>query len=242
MNVTWKQVDLDHLKALVAEGKTARELEPVFGRCRKTIIKVVDRYDLGPWIAKPGSRAGDIRHIPADFAERWQTNSLEALAEHYGRGITTVRLWASRLGLSRPRGAHLSASTANSMPSNFAQMQSGYTIQQLMAHYRVGRDIIRRWMKEAGIQRDRFQQPLRLIKPNAYATSPVDRPHRDSSRAGMAADFLRRFGPVARCDERGRFDPTGTHWRRGSTVLDAAEVIDRAERNGWQPDAWKRVA
>lgn len=61
------------------------------------------------------------------------------------------------------------------------------------------------------------------------------------TRVGQAVDFLRKFGPISRCFSTGKLDPKGDHWRRGSTVLNAAEVIERAERLGFDPDAWKRI-
>jgi len=237
---TWTSAELAQIKLAVAAGNTARDLETLTGRSRKAIISAVKRYELGPWLAKPGSKPGDTSHIPDDFAERWHCSNQAALAAHYGRATATISLWVKRLGLVRT--ADSTAGFNRPMPTDFIHVQNGLTIQELMLRYTVGRDIVRRWLSEAGIKRERFQQPLRLIKPNAYQTAPVDRPHRDASRAGMAAEFLRRFGPVARCDARGRFDPNGFHWRRGSTVLSAAEVIERAERNGWDADAWKRVA
>lgn len=240
---TWTAEELEQLKRQVATGKTARELEPLFNCTRKRIIDAVRKYDLGPWIPKPGTTRGDTSHVPDDFADRWQTTSLEALADHYGRGIATVRQWAALHGLSRPRGSHLPSNRPNPLPANFAQMQAGYTIQQLMAHYRVGRDVMRRWMKEAGIKRDRFQQPLRMVKPNAYATAPVDRPHRDASRAGMAASFMQRQGWIVyRCDDMGRQLADGPKWRCGTVTITDADLIARAERKGWDADAWKRVA
>jgi hypothetical protein len=57
-----------------------------------------------------------------------------------------------------------------------------------------------------------------------------------------AVDHLRRFGPVVRCTPAGGFDPKGRHWRRGSAVLTAAEIVERALAKGWTPDAWRRVA
>lgn len=66
--------------------------------------------------------------------------------------------------------------------------------------------------------------------------------NRDTSLAGQAADYLRRFGPVVRCDDRGRYNENGTHWRRNFSVLTADEIIERAEANGFDSRAWARLA
>lgn len=66
--------------------------------------------------------------------------------------------------------------------------------------------------------------------------------HRDNSVAGQAADYLRRFGPVVRCNAKGRYDENGTHWRRNASILTADEIIERAEANGFDARAWARLA
>ena len=65
---------------------------------------------------------------------------------------------------------------------------------------------------------------------------------RDTSLVGQAADYLRRFGPVVRCDDKGRYSGNGTHWRRGASILMADEIIERAEANGFDARAWARLA
>lgn len=232
----WTPERRAELKALVARGLTAREVAPTFGLTRKAVIDAVRKHDLGPWRAKPGSRPGDTNHIPADFAERWHNTSQAELAAHYKRATGTISLWVKRLGLVRT--ASSTTGINRPRPADFMAVQAGLTIQQIMLRYGVGRDVVRRWLADSGIDR----QQLRLIKPNAYLTAPIDRVARDSSRAGQAADFLRRFGAVYRCNERGGADVKGNRWRRGSAILTDAELIERAERNGWDADAWKRVA
>lgn len=48
-----------------------------------------------------------------------------------------------------------------------------------------------------------------------------------------AADFLRSFAPVYRCDERGRPHERGAHWRYGAVVLTPDELLQRAARRGF---------
>lgn len=111
----WTPDKRQHLRDLVASGLTAREIAPTFGLTRKAIIDAVRKHELGPWIAKPGTRPGDLSHIPEDFAERWQTTSQAALAEHYRRAPATISLWRQRLGLHRPRGAHIAKPQATAV-------------------------------------------------------------------------------------------------------------------------------
>lgn len=233
----WTPEHREKLRALVAAGNAAREIAPVFGLSRKSVIDAVRRYNLGPWIAKPGSKPGDIDHIPADFAELWQTHTQVELVAHYHRAASTISLWVKRLNLVRSPDSRTVQKL--SMPADFKAAQAGLTIMQLCTRYGVGRDRIRRWLAEAGINRGE----VRLIKPNAYMTAPVDRVRRDTTRAGMAASFMQRQGWIVyRCNEIGRQMADGPKWRCGSVVITDADLIARAERKGWDGDAWARVA
>jgi hypothetical protein len=151
------------------------------------------------------------------------------------------------------------------LPSDFAQVAATRSVLDLRKHYGVGERTIRRWLAEAGIVRTRAcrfggrEMPARAVKvatPKADSTRPSaarsvwrqpgPRPlpdARDNSRAGMAAQYLQKFGPVFRCNAEGRLDPRGTHWNRGGrTVLTDDEIMERARSKGWDPDAWMEIA
>lgn len=89
-------------------------------------------------------------------------------------------------------------------------------------------------------QIDRAKRRRKAPKRMPYKAAP-DHVYVDPSEAGQAAEYLRRFGPVVRCNEGGAYDPAGARWRRGSVVLSAAEIVERARHNGWQ-GPWKLVA
>lgn len=148
-------------------------------------------------------------------------------------------------------------------PADFVEIAATRNSHTIGKHYGVGERTVKRWLAQHGIVRTRATRlfdptkPVRVPKPVA-APAPKPRKagvihyrqvtprplpdHRDNSRAGMAAQFLQRFGPVFRCNAEGRVDPRGTHWNRGGrTVLTDDEIIARAERNGWRPDQWREV-
>ncbi|WP_422057730.1 hypothetical protein [Sphingomonas sp.] len=151
------------------------------------------------------------------------------------------------------------------LPSDFAEAAATRRVLDLRKHYGVGERTIRRWLAEAGIVRTRAcrfggrEMPARDTKPveqqaiapkratpRSVWRQPGPRPlpdARDNSRAGMAAQYLQKFGPVFRCNAEGRLDPRGTHWNRGGrTVLTDDEIMERARSKGWDPDAWMEIA
>lgn len=133
-------------------------------------------------------------------------------------------------------------------PEDFAEQWPLYTGRQLARRYGRAHKTIIRWASDLGLSRpaswrspeyaSKKPKPQPRVrktpveKPKVVSSwgsaAPVDRPHRDMSPAGQAADYLRGFGVVYRCTPTGRADEKGTHWRRGSAVLTDAELIERA--------------
>lgn len=78
------------------------------------------------------------------------------------------------------------------------------------------------------------------LKTQFKASSVTD--HRPKTNTDLAADYLRRFTHVYRCNERGMPDHKGTHWRYGVSVKTPDELIERARDKGWNPDEWRMCA
>lgn len=185
----------------------------------------------------------ELRPVPAGFAQS-ADRPVQELARKYKASKTTIRRWIEEAGIER----RLQGGPAiKARPADFAATQEGVKVADLCAHYGVCKAVVQRWLREIGVVRSLTaaasatrtrRQKNETRRPEfsraAYAMSPkVERPFVDPSPAGQAAEFLRRFGPVVRCDEQGRYDPAGNRWRRGSSLLTADEIIDRAVRNGW---------
>lgn len=184
---------------------------------------------------------------PADFADHYQ-DRIEDIRLRYRVTTATIHRWLSECGLTR---ASLVKGPADKpAPEGYADFAAVETVRALMERYGVSRHVIRRWDAEVGRTRARFEQVRVSAKAKGTASihkigntrTPFEQAHRDHSQAGQAADYLRRLGPVVRCDADGAYDPRGDFYRRGSTVLTPDELVDRAVRNGWDPNAWKRVA
>ena len=134
-------------------------------------------------------------------------------------------------------------------PSGFATDAPNMSRRELSEKYSVGGKTVARWLEEEGVRtkpvvRSKIVEAARRARsrPTVRFRAGADRPLRDITYAGQAADYLRRFGPVIRCDDRGRFNLKGDHWRRGSTILRPDDVVERARRNGWRPEAWAEIS
>lgn len=195
------------------------------------------RYNKTGLCHSCNARSQQGRHpIPEDFREyAHETN--EQLAARFDKHPDTIKKWKRRLGIKSPRRGGRAPSNMVPMPADFADNAKRMTRNELARHYGRSDATIRRLLRVAGIEAMRRQDRPKV----GYLKAPVDRAHRDLSRAGMAADFLRYYGGLSRCDADGAFNPNGDHWRRGSTILTADEVIARAEAKGWRPDAWREV-
>jgi hypothetical protein len=240
--------------ALIASTETIQQMMRRYRASKSTIY----HWMKCNGIQRQPLRGGfEPKAMPADFPQHYR-ESLKLLTARYGVGDGVLTRWRRELG----------GIEKASVPTDFADRFAASTIDELRAHYRRGWVTISRWIKEAGLSRPapikkpapaKAMKPdkampvaflraapevtrVRHARPNAYQTAALNVVVRDMSEAGRAADYLRRFGPVVRCDERGRYNENGTHWRRGSTILTAADVIERAEYNGWRSDAWAKVA
>jgi len=231
----------------VKAGETCAVIAEAFGCGRKAIMRIVRIHSLGPWGSLNKPPQSQRRAPPADFAERRAEMSDNALVKHYRCNTGAPARWSSELGLPE-RGKKGGGSNKITMPADFLTFAPGKTAAEISRHYGFSCDTARRLRIQAGIpgpSASRLAQsgnarPAHLVR-NAYMSTPIDRFTRDGSRAGLAADFLRRFGPVSKCNDRGLADIAGKLWRRGSAILTDAELIERAERLGWDAGAWLQV-
>lgn len=233
MKPRWTPEEREQVRALVADGLNSREIALIVTHPRKGITDAVAKYQLGPWLAKPGIKPGTrMRAAPDDFADLAARLTHYQLRGHYRVAASTITRWAREVGMGKPAGG-----MAVPMPENFPHLAPTMTQPQARAMYGRGETVLLRWCREAGVKFKR-----RTVGVPRSSQSPVDRNQRDMTRAGQAADFLRRFGPVFRSDAEGNPKPSGTHWRRGRFVLTDDDVLERAEHLGFAPEAWRTLA
>lgn len=138
------------------------------------------------------------------------------------------------------------------IPDDLAERAAEMTMTQLAAHYGRSDYLIRAWLKEKGLRAKAARMGTGKRGPGSSgwksfgqrASGDWTKLHdnRDCSRAGMAAKYLGRLGPIYRCDARGKPLPDGFFWNRGGFVLSDDEVIERALRNGWREHEWRDLA
>lgn len=104
-------------------------------------------------------------------------------------------------------------------------------------HYGSSLSTVTRWRREIGLmphERTRYRQPT--FRPQMFKLAPL-LVVRDYTSVGQAADFLRKFGPVSRCEADGQYPKrgNGTCWNRNGYILSDDELMAKARRLGWKP-------
>lgn len=228
----WPAERVDQLCALLAARKSFRQIGEAMGISRKAIASRVKRLRNANDTRMPAQRRAPRREsypVPDDFTQH-AYQLTEALEARYGVGRSTIARWRREVGM--PGRTEFKAKV---MPADFVECAPSLTLAEARERFGVAEPVLRRWEAHTGVH-------LRRLRVRPAGRLKMDRDNRrDMSRAGMAADYLKRFGPVFRCDAQGKPSAKGTHWARGRFVLTGDEIIARAERNGWQPDAWRTV-
>lgn len=252
---------IQHTANLITDLLKTYDPADVVGWMRKhhnvvvTYADVREVYDALPLEVLGATKRIGARNpaiIPADFAKWNATEGNPELSKRYGVGFSMLARWRREAGVEarertqEQRGGRKRMET----PADFAEFARGKSVRELVEHYGISTEAVRRMRNEAGLPpvaagwarvNAARAKPAHLVT-NAYMSTPLNRTVKDGSRAGLAADYLRRDAPVYRCRPLGAADANGSHWRYGRVVLSDAELIERAERKGWSADAWKRVA
>lgn len=165
------------------------------------------------------------RQIPADFRQqRDRLGALANLAIHYRASHRTVSRWLREAKIP-PLFKGPPPRSRRPIPPDFRRLAPQSSIGFLTRHYKTSQATVARWLDETGIQPKPAK--LRGFKLEAWR-SDIPPPRRETDH-DLAAEYLRRFMPVSRCDERGRYAQGGDYYRIGCSILTFAELIDRAK-------------
>lgn len=180
------------------------------------------------WLRECGMSGYRQRAIPDDLPEVHRAlGTIKAVARHYHVKADTVSAWLGREKRERRPFAPV--------PSDFATVAPTMTKRALREHYRTSHSVVVRWIAETGIEpKPRFLKPpsysrpaLRYVRTPSHSNVAQTRTY---SEEDLAADVLRRWGPVYRCEANGKANHKGTLWRIGNTVLTGVELIERSRR------------
>lgn len=216
------------------------DLEERYGVCKDTLRKW--RARLGITRQRGGKRRAPV---PVDFATIAPNKTLGELAEHYQVSKSAAARWCSEAGV-RP-GPFVAQVPC---PADFVERAASMTLSELERHYGRTWKIIVRWCKQSGahprpyvkpLQTRRQRQPKQATERKSF-TAYIRTPSLPNGREEEAAQHLRRhYVGVYRCSETGAADRDGKFWRCGATVLTCDELVERAERKGFDPDGWMRL-
>lgn len=223
------------------------------------------RRRLGLPQFQPNHLPKPLMQMPDDFHEIAPTLGCHKLARHYRVADKTARRWLYESGLNRPFHKVIPEDFEGVAPTLTvpeAQARWGMSFQTIYRWEKVKgikckriagqAEMIRKAkVRAANPPKAAKEKPVDFVRADppprkvhkARATGLRDHgPLRDMTRAGQAADFLRKLDAVRRCDAKGAFSLTGEHWHFRGRLYDAAGIIERAERAGFDPDAWMRIA
>lgn len=123
------------------------------------------------------------------------------------------------------------------VPEDFADILRKFGSHGAARHYHASLGTVTRWRREIGMRpQERARRPSMsgTMRPRGFSERPL-MIKRDFTLVGQAAEFLRHYGSVFRCDAKGKPNATGSHWKRNFTILTDDELMSRAKRLGWLP-------
>ena len=166
------------------------------------------------------------RPCPADFAAVCPTMLKFQLRRHYQTSGEAINRWIAETGAT-PKQPQ--PTNRLPVPDDFAEQCARHYTAELVRHYGVSLETVNRWAKEAGCKPRKFRNVTNIDRMGnpPRVRIPLQRTWTEED---IAADELRRFGPVYRCDDKGRADQKGGFWRIGFGVLTGEELIARAAR------------
>jgi choline dehydrogenase-like flavoprotein len=184
------------------------------------------------------------RPPPADFRAFFDTGAkVQEMRRRWNVGWDALSRWFDETGTPR-RVARIDAKP---VPIDFMAVAPTLLKKDLIAHYGTHQTVVNRWLRETGAHtKSRWADDVKPPPPprQRQVRPPITpRPAAPKTgRAEEAAQYLRRYTFVFRCHSGGCAAQNGLFWRYGNTVLTTAELIARAKRHGFNPDAWREIA
>lgn len=126
------------------------------------------------------------------------------------------------------------------VPQEFEAILRKLGSQGAARHFHASLSTVTAWRREIGMRhQERARRPSMgtAIRSKAFSQRPL-MIVRDFTTAGQAADYLRKFGSVYRCNADAKPNAKGSYWRRNLSVLTDEQIIATARRLGWKGETW----
>lgn len=168
-------------------------------------------------------------NIPANFDP---SLTLAVSAKLHNVTVTSCWRWRNAMGFKAPVRDD---AWADDDVRLLKQMYSGHTLAEIAAT--TGRSI-------NAVKSKALKIGLRRATGHFAPDRAPQIRGRVQGRADMAAQHVSEHDrtPVYHCDADGTANPKGDHWRYGNAILTEDELFAKAERKGWNPDAWREIA
>jgi len=142
------------------------------------------------------------RPVPADFADKAKTLTVNAMMKHYDASRGTVKRWAAKTGVE-PCKTCVYVSRRQ-FPDDFLTRGAGKSIRQIVQEYGVHRSTAQNWLKLSG---------LRPVWEN-NGRRPIPDDFIEVARTSLRAELIRRYRASSETVERW-IKETGVHVRKG---------------------------
>ena len=171
-----------------------------------------------------------LRPVPADFLQVAPGKPQNWLKQHYRTSLKCVVRWQKETGVERCNGGPPPPKARRPVPDDFAEIARTRYFNDLIKHYRTGQNVVRRWIKESGVQPGKKLAANLLERAGQPWVSKLT-DMRQKTIYDDAADELRRNRWIVyRCTHKGVYSKKGDYWRVGNIVCTPDELLQRADR------------
>lgn len=238
----------EEIRAAVAEGMSAAKVGELVGMERRAVMRLVLKHNLGPWKSHQSSVALKFRPTPDDFAIHAKTMSIAQLAAHYDASWKTAGRWFKESGVNKADVKR----RKQPIPAGFAEAALTMSSRELGAKFGFSDNTALRIRRELGIEPPKFKpvpptgrRPVATAANRALGHSIARLVAPSLGHGEEAARYLQsnRGGgwTVFRCTETGAQLVRGKFWRVGRAICTDAELMERAVRKGFNPNAWRQL-
>lgn len=171
-----------------------------------------------------------FRPVPDDFLQVAPGKTQSWLKKHYRTSIKAVVRWQNETGVEKCKGPPPPPKPRREVPDDLAEVARTRYLHEIIKYYRTSEKVLRRWMKETGIQPGKRLVMNTLERAGQpWASKLTDM--RQKTIYDDAADELRRHRWIVyRCTHKGVYARKGDYWRVGQVICTPDELLERAER------------